>query len=376
MERFIDQSLGERPHLAVFGSDKLGNFVLTTPLLRGLRAKYPGCTLDFFGGETTRELESGCPFIDARFSLYGARPDYLGDLHAFVAARCAVAGPYDLAINCDEFSELNLVVVAAVAPRYLVGASLQPDFRRRMAAGDDVRARILRDTDWNSPAFLERYHGLLQTNYLAEIFCRLAYVETDFFRLELPMQPPPGDVPDVLVHMTATRSAKQWLPEYWRMLIRWCRERGLSVGVVGSAPQIERARYHAGDIEEQVIQELGVQDLRGAYRLPELVGAFARARAAVVVDAGPLHLAAAAGCATICIFGNDDDGNGASPINLWAPRSPNAVVVRTPARCTVCVEQRFKNEGCLVEGHPCMRELRPERVIAALERALAYGGAL
>ena len=66
----------------------------------------------------------------------------------------------------------------------------------------------------------------------------------------------------------------------------------------------------------------------------------------------------------------DDDGDGASPINLWAPRAPNASVVRTPAKCTVCVENRFKNEACLVQGHPCMRELRPAQVIGALARAL------
>ena len=45
MQRFTDQPLGARPHLAVFGSDKVGNFVLTTPLLRGLKEKYPGATL-------------------------------------------------------------------------------------------------------------------------------------------------------------------------------------------------------------------------------------------------------------------------------------------------------------------------------------------
>ena len=147
MQRFTDQPLGARPHLAVFGSDKVGNFVLTTPLLRGLKEKYPGATLDFFGGETTCDLEAGCPYVDARFSLYGERPEYLGELNTFVAARRAAAGDYDLAINCDEFSELNLVVVAAVAPRYLVGASLQPDFRRKLPPGDGVRDRILHDDD-------------------------------------------------------------------------------------------------------------------------------------------------------------------------------------------------------------------------------------
>ena len=61
MQRFTNQPLGAQPHIAVFGSDKVGNFVLTTPLLRGLKEKYPGATLDFFGGATTRDLEAACP---------------------------------------------------------------------------------------------------------------------------------------------------------------------------------------------------------------------------------------------------------------------------------------------------------------------------
>src|SRR5215213_210524 len=179
MQRFTNQPLGARPHLAVFGSDKVGNFVLTTPLLRGLKEKYPRATLDFFGGETTCDLEAGCPYVDARFSLYGERPEYLGELNAFVATRRAAAGDYDLAINCDEFSELNLVVVAAVAPRYLVGASLAPDFRRKLPPGDDIRDQMLRDRDWNSPAFLDRYSEILASNYLAEIFCTIAFFFND-----------------------------------------------------------------------------------------------------------------------------------------------------------------------------------------------------
>src|SRR5215213_8949346 len=179
MQRFTNQALGARPHLAVFGSDKVGNFVLTTPLLRGLKEKYPDATLDFFGGETTCDLEAGCPYIDTRFSLYGERPEYLAELHAFVATRRVAAGDYALAINCDEFSELNLVVVAAVAPRYLVGASLAPDFRRKLPPGDDIRDRMLRDRDWNSAAFLDRYRELLGSNYLAEIFCTIAFFFND-----------------------------------------------------------------------------------------------------------------------------------------------------------------------------------------------------
>lgn len=371
MERFTDQPLGPRPHLAVFGSDKVGNFVVTTPLLRGLKEKYPGCVLDFFGGETTRDLEERCPYIDARFALYGEREDYLTDLSAFVAGRRADCGEYDLAINCDEFSELNLVVVAATNPRYLVGASLQPDFRRPFPPANTPRDQMLRDQNWNDAEFPARYPGLIQSNYLAEIFCRMAYVETDVYHTEIASDEPPFAVPDVLLHVTATRSAKQWVPAYWRALVDWCAERGLSVGLVGNKPQIERARYHAGTLEDTLLRETSLIDLRGATRLTQLAGAFRKARAAVTVDAGPMHIAVAVGCPTVCVFGNDADGDGASPVRLWAPRRPNALIVQTPVKCRVCVENRFKNEACLVEGHPCMRALSPALIISALEQALA-----
>jgi ADP-heptose:LPS heptosyltransferase len=370
MERFTDQPLGQRPHIAVFGSEKVGNFVVTTPLLRGLKEKYPDATLDFFGGEITQDLEEGCPYIDARFSLYGEREDFIEDLHAFVSARRRDHGRYALAINCDEFSTLNQILVGAVAPRYVVGGALRPDFRRPVPAGDGARDRLLRDQDWNSPAVLARYPDLLCSNYLAEIFCRLAYVETDFTRTEVATAPPPFAVPDILLHMSTTRSAKMWLPEHWRAVVEWCDARGLSVGMIGERPQIERARYHSGDWEEALLRDTALRDLRGRTRLSELAGAFAQARAAVVVDAGPMHIAAAVGCPTVCVFGNDAEGDGASPIHLWAPRSPNAFIVRTPTKCTVCVENCFKNEVCLVPGHPCMRDLSPDRVIEMLERVL------
>jgi ADP-heptose:LPS heptosyltransferase len=137
MQRFANQPLRERPHLAVFSSSKVGNFVVTVPLLRGLKEKYPGCVLDFFGSETTRDFELHCPYIDFSFPLYSRRPDYLEALTAAVRDRVAQAGPYDLAINCDEFSELNLVAVTALRPRYIAGAGLTLDFRRKLDPGSD-----------------------------------------------------------------------------------------------------------------------------------------------------------------------------------------------------------------------------------------------
>jgi ADP-heptose:LPS heptosyltransferase len=372
VQRFEDQPLGPAPHIAVFSSSKVGNFVVTTPLLRGLKEKYPEATLDFFGSEVTRGFEEASPHIDFRFSLYGGDGDFLGSLADAVSRRRAEAGPYDLAVNCDEFAELNVVAVTLLQPRYIAGGALAPDLRGRMPAGTKPEHRMLMDDDWNSPAFLARYAGLLQSNYIAEIFCRIAYVETDFFALELGSAPPSFDVPDVLVHVTTTREAKLWPLGHWLELISGIEGRGLSVGLVGSAPSAQREFYNAGDTEDVLLERTSLVDLRGRTPLMELAGALQRARALVTVDAGPLHVAAAVGCPTVALFGADADGVGASPMSLWAPRRPYVFLTRSSETCGVCADRRFRNSGCVVQGHPCMTGVDVGQVEHLLDAALAW----
>ncbi|NJK62118.1 MAG: glycosyltransferase family 9 protein [Synechococcaceae cyanobacterium SM2_3_1] len=373
MERFADQPLRDQPHIAVFSSSKVGNFVVTIPLLRGLKQKYPGATLDFFGSDITHDFEVHCPYIDACFPLYSNHEQFLETLTDFVQTRIQVAGVYDLAVNCDEFSELNLVVVSAIRPHFLAGAGLTQDFRRKFAAGSDPVQRMLQDEDWNSPAFLERYLSTLTSNYIAEIFCRLAYVDTDFFTLELPSQDPPFPVPEVLVHITTTRRAKMWVPEYWLQVIQWCEAQGLQVGLIGSTPRLQQDLYHAGHTEDDLLAQTSMVDLRGKTSLIELAGALKKALVCISVDAGPMHIAAAVGCPTIALFGNDPQGHGASPRHLWAPRMPHVQIPASAYSCTVCAENKFKNEACLLEGHPCMVHLPPDQVIPMLEKVLRKG---
>ena len=374
MKRFANQQLRPGPHIAVCGSDKVGNFVVTTPLLRGLKAKYPDAVVDFYGSSVTQTFEEKCPFLDAHFSLYGEHSDFLADLYRFVTARKQAAGEYDLAINCNAFSELSRVLIPALNPGYVVGDALRPDLRGRLETrANDERDALCYDPDWNAPSLVTRYNGLIQGNAITEIFCRLAYVDTDYYKTEIAMEPPPFVVPDVLLHMTASRSAKEWLPANWTAVIVWCEEQGLRVGIVGT----EEAQV-TGECDPQadydcLYRHAGILDLRGKTTLPQLAGAFHRTRAAVVVDAGPMHIAAAVGCRTVCIFGNDVDGDGASPIRLWAPRGPHVRIVNTSIKCRLCAERRFRNAHCPLSGHPCMEAISPAQVITALKQALANG---
>lgn len=364
MERFTNQPLRERPHLAVLFFDALGDFVVATPLLRGLREKYPGCVLDYFGGERTRELEEASSLIDARYSLYG-RPASLRHLPAFVRRREREAGPYDLAINLD-FHPVNAVATAIVGARYVVGACYAADGRRLLEDGVDRVDGLQREV-WTSADFLARYGDVLSSQYIGEIFCRLARVETDYFRTEVPCADPPLAVPPILISTGASRSAKVWPGEYWREVIEWCVGQGLEVGLLGGSPAAQRRFYHSASDEDRLLAETALVDLRGRLTLPQVAGALARARACVTIDNGIMHLAAAVGTPTLAIFG-------ASPWRLWAPRAPNLEVVLPLTPCTLCEEHRFLNPACLLSQHVCMESITPAVVIGRLQRLLARTG--
>lgn len=367
MQVFANQPLRSPPHFAILSSDKVGDFVIATPLLRGLKEKYPNCIIDFFGSEITRNFEIHCPYVDWRFSLHSRETDFLENFIKVIEARLKIAGLYDLAINCDEFNSLNLNALTLLNPDYVVGGT--PHF----ADSRDPVQLILRDLNWNDPALVQRYPELLQSNYISEIFCRIAYVETDFFRLEVPSQTPTFTVPDVLISIVASRPAKMWRVDYWKQTINWCESEGLSIGLVGSNPSIQQTVYHSDRAEEYLLDLTALIDLRGKTSLTELAGALSLARACLTIDTGILHIAAAVGCPTVAILGNDVNGNGASPLRLWLPRQPNVCLALSDFTCTVCQENRFQNQSCLVDEHPCMRDLSPQQVIELLQGILKQG---
>ena len=102
----------------------------------------------------------------------------------------------------------------------------------------------------------------------------------------------------------------------------------------------------------------------------QLAGACRQAKAVISVDAGPLHIAAAVGTPTYAIVGNDGDGTGASPVRLWMPRCSNVTRSVSPASCSACADNRFRNDACLVDGHPCMAAIQPSEVIDWLKLQL------
>ena len=370
MIRYAGEDLGATPRIAILGSSKLGNFIVTTPLLRGFKERFPDSVIDFYGSPVNRAFEAACPWVDWRMDIFPAAPDRLASIAGALGERTGGQG-YDLVVNCDGFNPYTTALAPLLNPRFVAGNTLGPGLSDRLPTGDHPWQRILDEPDWTTPAFLERYEGWLASNYIAELFCRMAFIETDFTDIRLESVEPPFDVPDVLIHVNATRDAKLWPASAWWALMDRCRERGLSVGLTGTRPKPGSEGEVGVMIEERLVGHEAVVDLRGRTSPIELAGAFTRTRACVSVDSGPLHVAAAVGCPTVAIFGNDGHGVGASPLELWMPRGTHVRRTVSTERCGECLARRFKNDACVLDQHRCMLGVGVDRVAALLDQCLA-----
>jgi heptosyltransferase-3 len=171
---------------------------------------------------------------------------------------------------------------------------------------------------------------------------------------------------------------KRWTVDGWRTVAMGLLARGLRVVATGGPGAEERAFL------DHVFGPLpNVERRDGQFSWPQLARLLTGARLFVGPDTSVTHLAAAAGCPTIALFGPTDP-------RLWGPvpaggldpmweatgtiqRRDNVWLVQHPLPCLPC-----QNEGCdrhIASFSKCLDELQPAQVLEAADAALAPASA-
>jgi ADP-heptose:LPS heptosyltransferase len=319
----------------VIANDAIGNFVAATPLLQMLRSHFQPEALHYFGGYRTRELQAESDLFDWYYNFHGTNPaQLLADLQGIEE--------YDLVVN-NESTPYSMFLAPALAGNrgFIVGPSLGEGGRGALAFADDDRGRLAADREWASPEITRRY-PFLDSGFIGEIFCRVAYLVGPIPRYRIPTAEPPITIPDILIATAASLPEKLWPTESWKEILRRIEStssagfqpvppdspsnaavRTASVGLVGAKPS-DQQRYWKGENAEQELVDGGlVQDLRGTMTLPQVAGALAKAKLVLTIDNGILHLAAAGNAPIVGLFREGIH-------RLWAPPTSNLKVL-TPS---------------------------------------------
>ena len=166
---------------------------------------------------------------------------------------------------------------------------------------------------------------------------------------------PPGGHPRVLIHPgTSAFGAFKRLPAAtFGEVARSLADDGATVRVI-HGPGEEALAKEVADASDGAAEVLPPRHgLRG------LIATTRRADLVIASDSGPLHLAAAAGAATVGLFGPKDPA-------IYAPPFSRSRVVRHPVPCSPCSLRRCADPIC-------MTDMTAGEVVAAARSALADG---
>ncbi len=319
MRRYQGEDLRPGARIAVVANDAIGNFVVGTPLLQMLRNRWNPVALDYYGGTRTWEMIEASDLIDFGYPLHGAQPN---DTARAIAERTD-DGAYDLVVNMEWSAYAKVCTgMLSATETFVCGPSIGHGGRADLPFLDDDRGQLWKDQNWIDESLAKRF-PFLSSGFIGELFCRLAYLEGDVPRYKLPKQTPAGTVPDVLIATAASLPEKLWTLGGWTAALEHFKARGLSVGLIGAPPANQKLFWKGDSTEDELVASGLVEDLRGKYSLPEVVGALDACRLVLTIDNGVMHLAASTATPTIGLFRHGIH-------RLWAPAG-ETVSVLTPA---------------------------------------------
>lgn len=340
----------------------MGDVLLTTPLIRSLRAAYPLAAIDalvFAGAEGVLE---GNP--DLRQVLTTERGEPL-------ALWRRLWRKYDLAVVAETADRPHACGLIAAPHR---AGLLPPERAKAWWKRLSLAHGVVSPPEQARPVGYRRLAQAMGIAWKPEVVAPTAQMPAIAWR-------------DVLgFDMERERFAalqlaprfryKRWHAPGWHALMRWLRGEGLRVVVTGGPGEDERAyvaRLLAGC-------DVPVVDLGGRLRFAQTADLLRRAALFVGPDTATTHLAAACATPTVALFGPTDP-------RLWGPlpaaglSQPYEKVVALQRRGNVSLLQEpslpcvpCQEEGC--EKHresrsDCLDHMSAERVIAAAREALS-----
>ena len=330
--------------IIVFRTDRLGDLVLSFPVVEALKASLPEAEVDLFVNPYT------VPVANLQRNVSKVVPDAYSDLSALKAF--LKSQQYDLAVHLFPVPRLALATFLAGVPVRVgtVYRYFSPLYNRRIRlhrkkAGMHERALNLRLLEGIGIPAGRATAGLeIPDRFHREMVDRLATKGVDTSKDAF-----------VVIHPGSGDSSLNWPAEHFGRLGRQLLDKGIPVVLTGSD------RDRAVVDQTRACMEGGGTDLCGEVDLEQLAALLSGASLVVTNSTGPLHLAEALGTKVIGIY---SPYVSAAP-HRWGPYGqPENVFVPDGDLCPRCTRERC-------ERYNCLSAILPETVLARALELLA-----
>ncbi|MDO9412531.1 MAG: glycosyltransferase family 9 protein [Pseudolabrys sp.] len=346
--------LPARPRILVIALRRLGDVLLTTPLIASLRRAWPDAVIDALVFADTAGILKGNPDINNVVSFPAKRT-----MAQSLKLAASLYRRYDLAISTQSGDRPTFFAFVAG--------------KRRVALVEQtLKSQTIERLLDRSLVYVPGVHRVEEMLRLADVLGIGRVPQLVAPRARSSDLVPQGDY--AVIHAAPMFRYKQWTAQGWRDLAAVLASRGMAVVATGGPGAEERAYL------DQVWSGANVTRLDGKLDWAQLSGLLANAKVFVGPDTSVTHLAAAAGAPTVALFGPTDPrlwgpfpSGGLTP--MWSDTGAiqqrgHVALVQNTLPCTPC-----QLEGCerRLDSHSaCLDELTSGQVIEAVDQALRW----
>jgi heptosyltransferase-3 len=317
---------------------RIGDVLLTTPLIRSLRRAWPEARIDALVFAGTEGILAGNPDLN-RVITVAERPP----LREHLRFLSGLWRSYDIALSTMPSDRPTLY--ARVAGRHCAGlvmAGGKHQWKRRLLS----RTAQFDNLDTHTVLMNLKLADLLGVPRQHEVVAAWRAADEAAVRNALPFDPEAQAY--AVLHVHPMYAYKAWRREAWAEVAGWLSKQGMRIVLTGgkSTDEVAYVRDLLG------LLPLGAVDVAGKLNLSGVACLLSKARAYVGPDTVVTHLAAAAGTPTVALFGPSN------PVK-WGPWPKGYAEDRNPYRMkgtqrvnNVVLLQGESGNGCV----PCMEE--------------------
>lgn len=317
----------KNPRILIIRFSSIGDIILTTPVLRAIKEKYPNATLDFLVLDRFKDAIKGNPDIDNL--LIFQKEKYKGLSGIFYYYRHLKNKKYDLII--DLHSKIRSIIISN-----LIKGPVLRYKKRSWWKAVCVKMRLITyhvdDTIVrNYFAPLKKIGIFYSTEKLYFSFTSKDLAKTARFDNFVVMAP------------GAANNTKKWPKEYFGALGKKLKKDILLIGGKNEFENLEEIKNIIGP---------RCVNLAGRLSLKESGALLSKANFVITNDSGPFHMARGVRAKTFVIFGPTDPD--------MFEYSDNAILLFSGVKCSPC--SLHGDSTCPKKHFECMRSLTPEKV--------------
>lgn len=332
-------------------TDRLGDVVLSTPVVRHVRKLYPEAYIAFMVKPQNKDVVAHNPHIDEviTYDKTGREKSAWSTLKfAFYLKK----KNFDTAIALHPTNRVHIMF-------FLAGIPVRIGYARKMGWLLTEKAPHLKqkgdkhEVDYNLDLLAFAGMDISDADrkpYIITSREEKQLIDSVFLDM--------GIKRDIIaIHAGASCPSKRWPPEeFAKVADTLCQKYGMDIVIVGGD--------ETSSISERVLNNMKNKafDLTGTLLIGELAELLSRAKLFISNDSGPVHVAASIGTPVISIFGRKDPG--LSP-KRWGPLGAKGRVLHKDPGCEICLAHACE------KGFKCLEAITKEDVIRLAEQLLS-----